>query len=120
MAIEFSRGFPRYRPHDGSAAAGLSRRSFDVGLVIGSVAGIPSDVMAGLGTVPAIVIGPRASDGRLPNARAVIDTAVAGIHEEGTVVRMDDVPLPVRILLDGPPPVRQILADLLDRVRVER
>jgi formylmethanofuran dehydrogenase subunit B len=32
----------------------------------------------------------------------IIYTAVAGIHEGGTAMRMDDVPLPLRTLVAGP------------------
>jgi len=42
------------------------------------------------------VIGPRASVSVLSGGAAVIDTGLPSLHEEGTVLRMDDVPLPVR------------------------
>jgi formylmethanofuran dehydrogenase subunit B len=42
----------------------------------------------------------------------VIDSARAGIHEAGTALRMDDVPLPLRALVTGPPPARDLLATL--------
>ena len=51
---------------------------------------------------PCVVLGPAASEGPLAGGRVAIDTARAGVHEAGTALRMDDVPLPLRALLDGP------------------
>ena len=55
--------------------------------------------------VPAPIVGPRASESALSASEAVIDTGVAGIHESGMALRMDDVPLRLRLgWLDHPPP----------------
>jgi formylmethanofuran dehydrogenase subunit B len=115
-AIDFSRGYPRYRPHDGSTRARLSRGDVDAVLVIGSSAAIPPDIAAGVARLPCVAIGPRASDGPLAAARVVIDTGVAGIHEGGTALRMDDVPLPLGAPLGGPPPAREAVAGLRARL----
>ncbi|MFL5576856.1 MAG: hypothetical protein ACJ79S_12890, partial [Gemmatimonadaceae bacterium] len=56
----------------------------------------------------------------LAAAAAVVDTAVAGIHEGGTAVRMDDVPLPLRPSLEGPPAAVDVVRALRERVRRER
>ena len=93
IAIDFARGTPQYRPHDGVRP--------DVTLVVGSrhaVRDLPASRL--------VVIGPRASEG---SADVTIDTAVAGIHEEGTALRLDDVPLPLRAVLGGPPRARDVL-----------
>lgn len=100
-AVDFARGYPRYRPHDGSAAARLARGDVDAVLVVGAVAGIPAAVAKGFAQLPCAVVGPDATGSALGHARAVVDTGVAGIHEAGTAVRMDDVPLPLRAPLDG-------------------
>jgi formylmethanofuran dehydrogenase subunit B len=51
----------------------------------------------------------------------VIDTGVAGIHEDGTAVRMDDVPLPVRAVVSGSAPATpSLIRDLRARVSRER
>src|SRR5688500_6324004 len=47
MAVDFARGFPRYRPHDGSALAMLQSRAIDTVLVLGDAAFIPSSVEEG-------------------------------------------------------------------------
>ena len=112
IAVDFARGFPRYRPFDGGAAAVLSRGEADAVLVIGTVALLPADVRAALGRVRSVVIGPRASD--TASAAVAIDTGVAGIHEAGTALRMDDVPLPLRPTVAGPVTAADVIAALRD------
>ena len=98
MTVDYSRGAPRYRPDEGAASL-LERGALDAVLTVGNArsAGIPS-----AGDIPRIVIGPWASQVE-PAAEVAIDTGVAGIHEGGMVFRMDDVPLPLRPALPGPP-----------------
>lgn len=114
-AVEFSRGYPRYRPHD-AAAARLARRQIDAVLLLGSSALVPADVLPHLPGVRCAAIGPRASEGPLAAADVVVDTAVAGIHEAGTALRMDDVPLPLMAAVPGPPATVEIARRLRARV----
>lgn len=121
LAVDFARGHPRYRPHDGTAAARLARGEVDAALVVGATdAGALSDALAAaLGAVPCVVVGPRASEA--PFAAVVaMDGGVAGIHEGGTALRMDDVPLPLRALLDGPPSTAALVRALGERMRRAR
>lgn len=117
-AVDFARGYPRYRPHDG-AEPRLARGDIDAVLALGSSSRIPVEVAAAMRELPCAVAGPRASEGPLGNAAVVIDTGVAGIHEDGTVVRMDDVPLPVRAVVRTDAPAIITLARAL-RARVGR
>jgi len=117
LAVDFSRGHPRYRPHDGSALARLARGDVDAALVLGSPALLPAETAAALGGVPCVVIGPRASDASLGSAHVVIDTGVAGIHSGGTALRMDDVPLPLRPPLAGPPNAADVARELASLIR---
>jgi len=98
--VDFARGVPRYRPDDGAAAL-LARHEIDVALVLGNAATIPSAVTSALANVACAVIGPRASESTF-GPRIAIDTGVAGIHEGGMAMRMDDVPLPLRPSIAGP------------------
>jgi formylmethanofuran dehydrogenase subunit B len=84
--VSFSGGFPVYRPHDAATMA-------DAVLVVGDAAQIPADVRARFRSSALAIVGPRASQHA---ATAAIDTGVAGIHLNGTVLRMDDVPLRLR------------------------
>jgi formylmethanofuran dehydrogenase subunit B len=94
---------PRYRPHDGGAVARLSRGEMDAVLVLGEIAKIPAHLRALLAQYPSAVIGPHASTQRFAGTHVVVDTGTAGIHDAGTALRMDDVPLPLRRVIDGPP-----------------
>ena len=114
-AVDFSRGYPQYRPHD-TAAARFSRQDVDAVLILGSARKIPDEILSGAAQVPCAVVGPRASESLLADADAVIDTGVAGIHEGGIALRMDDVPLPLRPSIDGPPAAALVARELLARV----
>jgi formylmethanofuran dehydrogenase subunit B len=120
MAIDYSHGVPRYRPHDGSASSLLTSGLVDAALVVGDARLVDHGVVAGLTNVPCVAMGPGASGGPLAGSRVVIDTARAGIHEAGTALRMDDVPLPLRALVTGPPPARDLLATLAALVATGR
>ena len=112
MAVDFSRGHPRFRPDDGGAAlAGAG--AIDAVLIVGRALGAPA---AG-GAARSVVIGPAASDAPCEIA---IDTGVAGVHEGGTAFRMDDVPLPLRAPLPGPPVAADLVSALAQRIAARR
>ncbi len=100
MTVDYSRGVPRYRPDESSAAL-LERGAVDAIVVVGNAGAEGIPCMAG---VPRVVIGPWAS-GIQPAAEIAIDTGVAGIHEGGMAFRMDDIPLPLRPAVPAPPSV---------------
>jgi formylmethanofuran dehydrogenase subunit B len=114
-AVDFSTGCPRYRPHD-NALARLARGAVDVALVVGSVGLVPPQLRDRLAGITTIVVGPRATESAL-TATAAIDTGVVGIHEPGTALRMDDVPLPLFAAITGPPSTVDIVTALAGRVR---
>jgi formylmethanofuran dehydrogenase subunit B len=82
----------------------------DALLIVGSSGLAGPRLSALLGRAPAIVIGPRASEAAF--AAVAVDTAVAGIQEAGTALRMDDVPLPLGAPLSGPPSTADVVAAL--------
>ena len=96
MRVSLHDGRPRYRPAR-SALERLRAGGADAVLVAGTAAGLGE---LPLGTVPGVVIGPRAS--AVAGARVAIDTGIAGIHEAGTGYRMDEVPLPLTPVLVHP------------------
>lgn len=114
FAVDFARGYPRYRPHAGAAAC-LARGEIDAALVLGSPASVPERVATALGGVACVAIGPRASEAGFKPAVAV-DTGVPGIHETGMALRMDDVPLPLRGSLEGPPAAVDVVRALAQRL----
>lgn len=115
-AVDFLRGHPRYRPLDGGALARLTRGEVDSAVILGSADRIPANLRDLLTLVPAVAIGPRASAGAFAGSRVVIDTGVAGIHDAGTAMRMDDVPLPLRPVIAGARSAAPTIRALVDRL----
>lgn len=114
FAVDFARGYPRYRPGLGAGAA-LERSEIDAALVLGAPPSVSERVAAGLGRVSCVAIGPGASGARFA-PRVAIDTGRPGVHEGGMVLRMDDVPLPMRPALEGPPGAAEMVRVLAERV----
>jgi formylmethanofuran dehydrogenase subunit B len=114
-AVDFARGHPRYRPLDGTAGARLARGEVDAVLVLGSAAGVPAELLDRIARLPCAVVGPRASESALAPAEVVIDTGVAGIHEGGLALRMDDMPFTLRPSISGPPSAATLAASLRDK-----
>jgi formylmethanofuran dehydrogenase subunit B len=88
FAVDFTRGYPRYRPAIQPSHSSSGKR---VLLVVGS----PPERWSPPGRskhFTTLIIGPRASESQL-RPHIAIDTGVAGIHEAGTAYRMDEVPL---------------------------
>jgi len=114
MAVDFSRGYPRYRPYD-DAARRVERRTVDAMLIVGAAASVPPTLLEGMAALPTVIIGPRAAE-LASTAAVAIDTGVAGIHESGTALRMDDVPLPLAAAIAGPPSTLDVVAALVGRI----
>ncbi|HEX5435615.1 MAG TPA: hypothetical protein VFW98_00545 [Gemmatimonadaceae bacterium] len=116
LAVDFARGVPRYRPAEGAGAL-LESGAIDVALVLGAAATIPPAVASMLAHVTTIIIGPRASEsGFAPDV--AIDTGVAGIHEGGIAMRMDEVPLPLRPSLAGATDALRVVTALAQRLHI--
>jgi formylmethanofuran dehydrogenase subunit B len=117
IAVDFARGFPRYRPYDGTAALFAGRGDVDALVVIGRGGDAPA-LDSALPSIPIVRIGPGAS--AAGRAHVAIDTGLAGVHEDGTALRLDDVPLPVRAVVPGPPATASVVKGLTDAVVTRR
>lgn len=112
FAVDFALGFPRYDPHGRCVSALLDARDADVVLVLGDAATLPDSVARAIRGVRTLLVGPRASDASLGSASVAIDTGIDGVHAAGTAYRTDDVPLPLRASVLGPPPAAAIVRAL--------
>ena len=110
MAVDFSRGAPRYTPEDATLSR-LARGAFDAVLLVGATNALPDSVAKALRDVRTIAIGPRASESAV-NASIRVDTGVASIHESGIAFRTDDIPLPLRAVLPTPRDTASLLKAL--------
>ena len=102
FAVNLARGYPRYNPGEYSANELLERNEVDACVFVGSepfcgsFAGGLQEVAEGLPTI--VLDYPNVT----PSLAATVQftTAIYGIHAAGTVYRMDEVPIPVRQLLE--------------------
>jgi formylmethanofuran dehydrogenase subunit B len=109
FAVDFTLGYPRYRPEQ-RGRSGIESDRYQAVLLLGS---LPENgpTLASLSRLRPSVIGPRASQASFPTSIA-IDTGVAGIHDPGTAYRMDEIPLALRSCLAGPRAATQVLQQL--------
>jgi formylmethanofuran dehydrogenase subunit B len=78
------------------------------------VKSLPSTIADELRKRPTIIIGPHASEAAF-QAHVAIDTGVPGIHDDGLVLRMDDVPFDAQAVLTHPHPIEDLLLQLTAR-----
>ncbi len=112
FAVDFHRGVPAYHTdRRGLEDAG----SVDSVLLVGDWRTVPPASLAAIAALPKVVIGPAAS-GAPGTIQVSIDTGRAGIHEGGTAYRLDDIPLPLAPVLDGPRTAAMVLSALEEAV----
>jgi formylmethanofuran dehydrogenase subunit B len=87
----------------------------DSALRVGDWRTIPPASLAAIAALPKVVIGPAAS-GAAGAIQVAIDTGRAGVHEGGTAYRLDDIPLPLAPVLDGPRTAAMVLSALEEAV----
>jgi formylmethanofuran dehydrogenase subunit B len=121
FGVDFSLGYPRYNPGETTSMDVLLRGESDAALVIASDPGatFPKRAIQSLVKHPLIVIDPHM------NATAmlgdvVFPSAFVGIEVEGTAYRMDNVPLPLKKVVEPPEGVisdEELLKKILAEVR---
>jgi formylmethanofuran dehydrogenase subunit B len=118
FAVNLARGFPRYNPGEFSVRGVLERKEADACVVIGSdtLNWLPPAAIDHVRQIPTIIIDPAGSQPPLvPTVR--FRTGTAGVHESGTVYRMDGVPIPVKAVLPSRyPTAAQILREIERRL----
>ena len=115
FGVNFARGYPRYNPGEFTGPDMLARREVDACLVVGSetVTGFGPEATAQLEAIPTILLD---SPGREASFTPTVKftTAVYGIHRPGTAYRLDEVPIPLRVLLPTDyPDDAEVLAAML-------
>jgi len=119
FAVNFARGYPQYNPGEFTAVDMLARGEADAALAIASdpVAHFPRQAAQRLSQIPTIVLDPEMSL-TAQVARVVLPTAIYGISAAGTAYRMDNVPLPLKRVVDSPQPTdEQVLDWMIERVK---
>ena len=100
FAVQFAAGYPRYNPGEFSGPEMLARGEVDACLLVGSetITDFPPQAIDQLRRIPVIVLESPETETWLPTA-VWFTTAVYGIHRPGTAYRMDEVPIPLRVVL---------------------
>jgi formylmethanofuran dehydrogenase subunit B len=122
FGVDFSLGYPRYNPGETTSMDVLLRGESDAALVIASDPGatFPKKAIQQLVKHPLIVIDPHMN----PTAMlgdVVFPSAFVGIEVEGTAYRMDNVPLPLKKVVEPPEGIfsdEEILKMILEEVRL--
>ncbi len=119
FGVNFSLGYPRFNPGEYTVVDTLSRDEADAVLIIASdpVSSLPGKAVSRMKSIPTIVLDTHESESTRI-ARVAFTTATAGIHVEGTVYRMDNIPIHLRKVLPSPyPSDEEVLNRLLIRVK---
>ncbi|TEU14215.1 MAG: formylmethanofuran dehydrogenase subunit B [Anaerolineales bacterium] len=118
FAVNFARGYPQYNPGEFTAVDVLARQEADAALIIASdpVAHFPRQAAQWLSQIPTIVLDPEVNlTARI--ARVVLPTATYGVSAAGTAYRMDNVPLPLKKVVDSPRPTdEEVLSEIISRI----
>jgi formylmethanofuran dehydrogenase subunit B len=118
FGVNFSRGYPRFNPGEFTAVDMLSRNETDAALVVAAdpVATFPRRALERLKEIPLIALDTHESE-TTKVAKVAFTTATSGVSAEGTLYRMDGIPLRTRALLPSAyPNDEEILSRLLARV----
>ena len=119
FGVNFSLGYPRFNPGEYTVVDVLSRREADAALVIASdpFSSLPAKAAQRLAEIPTIALDTHESE-TTRIARVAFTTATSGIHAEGTVYRMDNIPIRLRKILSSPyPSDEELISRLLVRVK---
>ncbi|NLD38645.1 MAG: formylmethanofuran dehydrogenase subunit B [Desulfatiglans sp.] len=102
LAVNFSRGYPRYNPGEFSVIGLLARKEVDAALIVATDPGahLPADAVDHLKNIPVIYLEPH-NNPTTEWAAVVIPVAQAGVAASGTFYRMDNVPLRVKKIVDS-------------------
>jgi formylmethanofuran dehydrogenase subunit B len=119
-AVDLSRGFPRFNPGEFTTQELLERGEIDACLIVGSrnLPTLSDAALQFLSSVPLIVLDSPNTPPSIVEPAVQFATAVYGIHAAGTAYRMDEVPIPLRKLIDSPWPTdAEVLWGIAERVK---
>lgn len=125
FSVSLNRGYPRFNPGEYSAGPLLERNEADCVILVGAerVNRFSETAQNNLRQLPVILLDP-------PNANWGIRsdvrfyTAIYGIHRRATAYRMDEIPVPLRKVMESPLPsddevLRAILKRVMDNVTAQ-
>ena len=118
FGVNLARGYPRYNPGEYTANEVLERGEVDSCLLVGSesIHQLSPAAQKHLRSIPTIALDyPASRVFERPTVR--ITTAVYGLHRVGTAYRMDEIPIPLRAVMDSEyPSDEEVLVRLCEEV----
>jgi len=119
FSVNLARGFPRYGPGEYSANDLLERGEVDVCVLVGGdgLTNMSARALERLRSIPTILL--HHSDASLDwEPTVVLRTGRYGIDLPGTAYRMDEVPIPLRRVLNSQlPSDGEVLSAILERLK---
>ena len=120
FGVNFAAGYPRYNPGEFTGPEMLARGEPDLCVIVGSdtIRGFTDAAREYLNRIPVILLdSPEAEP--FDHANCIrFTTAIYGIHKPGTAYRLDEVPIPLKVLLPTElPSDADVLFDLLNRLK---
>ncbi|MCA9230981.1 MAG: formylmethanofuran dehydrogenase subunit B [Planctomycetales bacterium] len=121
FSVSFARGYPRYNPGEYTANNLLERGEVDSVMLVGceGVEKLSSLARQRLSQIPTIVLANRSNVGDLASS-VQFTTAIYGVHRAGTAYRMDEVPIPLRPVLESRLPSDEEVIDAIRRSICEK
>ena len=118
FSVNLGRGYPRYNPGEFSGQDMLLRGEADACVLVGSqgVRRFTPEATAALNRIPTVVLDGPTIEPRVA-ATVRFTTAVYGFHRPGVVYRMDEVPIPLRMVTPSDyPSDAEVLQGVLKRL----
>lgn len=121
VSVDFSRGYPWFLPGETTAVDVLNRGECDLFFVVASdpVSHLPRRALEHLKSIPVVVLDPKVTP-TVYAADVAVPVAHVGVEAEGSVYRMDAVPLRLKKIVDPPEGILsdvEVLQMILERVR---
>jgi len=121
FSVDFSRGYARYNPGEYTSVDILARKEVDAALILGADPGshFPVSSARHLRDIPTTYISPHWAP-TVELSQTVIPVAMSGVEVEGTVYRMDGVPLHLQKVVEPPEGIysdEYILDQILERLK---
>jgi formylmethanofuran dehydrogenase subunit B len=120
FSVNLARGYPRFNPGEFTAAEMLRRGEVDACVLVGShgLRRFSPESLAALQGIPTVVLDPPGPES-LVRPAVRFTTAIHGLHLPGTAYRMDEVPIPLRVVLPCAYPSDAEVLDAIGRRLVQ-
>lgn len=122
FSVSLNRTYPRYNPGEFTANDMLERREVDAAVLVGSegVDKLSKAAREHLRRIPSVILDHAGVESAVAG-HVNFTTAVYGIHRTGTAYRMDEMPIPLRKVLDSSLPAdHEVLDAIISRINTLR